>query len=146
MESISYTGRDNEDIRQSLIDLVPKLTDKWRDYNESDLGMTIIELIAGAQDMQNFYLDNQTFETYLDTAMQDKNIRSILRAMNYRIPLVVSARGVIQGELHEVRVTKKSLSENITASNNVSRRIYLNDNNVADKTVTITQEGFVWKE
>ena len=95
MESLSYTGRDNEDIRQSLIDLVPQLTDKWRDYNESDLGITIIELIAGAQDMQNFYLDNQTFETYIDTAMQDKNIRSLLRAMNYRVPLMVSARGTV---------------------------------------------------
>ena len=201
MQSLSYTGRDNEDIRQSLIDLVPQLTDQWRDFNESDLGITIIELIAGAQDMQNFYLDNQTFETYIDTAMQDKNIRAILRAMNYRVPLMVSAIGMIrvefmtpleagitfplytqfkcsevrdvtyvstkqvsalvgseyvdipimEGELKTIQVTKNELAKNITSTGKVSRRIYLNDNSVADKSVKMVQNGIAdggtfWEE
>lgn len=103
--TLSYTGRDTVDIRRTLVDLVPQLTKNWRDFSESDLGMTILELIAGAQDMQNFYFDTQAFETFLDTAQQDKNIRSILRAMNYKIPLVGSAKG-------EVVITfKEPLSE-----------------------------------
>ena len=69
---MSYTGRDIAAIRKELINLVPKLTDKWTDFNESDLGMVLIELMAGNQDMQNFYLDTQAFETYLDTAVQEK--------------------------------------------------------------------------
>ena len=93
--SLSYTGRDVSEIRKELIDMIPSLTNKWTDFNESDIGITLIELIAGAQDMQNFYFDTQTFETYLDTAVQEKNIRSLLRSMNYRIPLVNSARGRI---------------------------------------------------
>lgn len=93
---MSYTGRDISDIRQALINKIPELTDKWTDWNESDLGMVILELIAGAQDMQNFYFDTQTFETYLDTAEQPKNIRALLRAMNYRIPLVGAAHGEVE--------------------------------------------------
>ena len=96
MSDMSYTGRDVVAIRRSLVDMIPKLTDKWKDFNESDLGMIILELIAGAQDMQNFYFDAQAFETYLDTAVQEKNIRSLLRAMNYRIPLIGPAKGSVR--------------------------------------------------
>lgn len=89
--SLSYTNRDIVSIRKELINTIPKLTDKWTDFNESDLGITLIELMAGVQDMQNFYLDTQAFETYLDTAVQDKNVRALLRSMNYRIPLAKSS-------------------------------------------------------
>lgn len=99
--SMSYTGRDIIDIRKALVNKIPELTDKWRDFSESDLGMVILELIAGAQDMQNFYFDNQAFETYLDTAEQDKNIRALLRTMNYRIPLKVSAKGEVRLEYRD---------------------------------------------
>ena len=92
-QTVSYTGRDVSEIRRELIDMIPTLTSEWTDFNESDLGITMIELIAGAQDMQNFYFDTQAFETYLDTAVQSKNIRSIARAMNYRIPLKSTASG-----------------------------------------------------
>lgn len=89
--SLSYTNRDIVSIRKELINTIPKLTDKWTDFNESDLGIMLIELMAGVQDMQNFYLDTQAFETYLDTAVQDKNVRALLRSMNYRIPLAKSS-------------------------------------------------------
>lgn len=94
--NLSYTNRDVASIRRELISLIPSLTTKWTDFNESDLGIVLIELIAGAQDMQNFYLDSQAFETFLDTAVQDKNIRAHLRSMNYRIPLMTSARGTLR--------------------------------------------------
>ena len=222
-ESKSYTSRDVVAIRQDMINRVPQLTDKWRDFNESDLGMVLIELMAGSQDMQNYYFDTQTFETYLDTAQQPKNIRSLCRAMNYRIPLIGSAHGtvtieypeaqqidafyndelseeeleelgvgtddileierevvipkytqftssmgglvyvtlkdysqtitggrayveVIEGTIRETRITKRELSNNITPVGNVSRRIYLSFDNVADGTVEVLQDGEVWEE
>ena len=89
--SLSYSNRDIVSIRKDLINTIPKLTDKWTDFNESDMGIVLLELMAGSQDMQNFYLDSQAFETHLDTAVQDKNVRALLRSMNYRIPLAKSA-------------------------------------------------------
>jgi len=97
--SLSYTGRSAETIREDLISFAGKITGKpsaWTDYNESDLGMVILELIAGGQDLQNFYFDEQAFETYLDTAQQEYNLRSIFRAMNYRIPFMGSATGTVK--------------------------------------------------
>ena len=194
-KNLSYTGRDIIDIRQSLVNMVPSLTKDWSDFNESDLGMIIIELLAGVQDMQNFYLDSQAYETFLDTAVQPKNIRSLLRAMNYRIPLAGPARGVVrlsysegdpklitvpkytrfyssggdieylasdlvqsyndegfvdvpvmEGTLRTMRVTKKLLKSNVTTEGDVSRRIYLEDVMVADRSVSIYQDGVIWSE
>lgn len=197
--SLSYTGRDTVDIRRTLVDLVPQLTKSWSDFNESDLGMTILELIAGAQDMQNFYFDTQAFETYLDTAQQDKNIRSILRAMNYRIPLIGSAKGevvitfkepleqsfiipkftqfqtvsissaqkikyfssddyiakqgetqviinVLEGDYKTKVLFREDIEGNLTPLGNISRRIYLDESDIADKSIVIDQVGEIWEE
>ena len=131
--TISYTGRDVADIRRELIDMIPPLTTKWTDFNESDLGITLIELIASAQDMQNFYFDTQAFETYLDTAVQYKNIRSLARAMNYRIPLKSSSAGDIvitfedssykEVDIPKYTLVKSSFSE-VTQTYFVSENTY----------------------
>lgn len=92
INSMSYTNRDVVSIRKEMINTIPRLTNKWTDFNESDMGMVLVELMAGVTDMLNFYLDSQAFETYLDTAVQDKNVRALLRSMNYRIPLARPAR------------------------------------------------------
>ena len=57
-----YTGRDIQDLRDYLVNQVMSLTDQWTDFNESDVGMVLIELIAGLGDMLGFYLDKQTLE------------------------------------------------------------------------------------
>lgn len=197
IKKLSYTGRDAAEIRRELIDMIPSLTDKWTDFNESDLGIILIELIAGAQDMQNFYFDTQTFETYLDTAVQDKNIRSLLRVMNYRIPLVNSAKGelyitfeddeykeisipkytvvrsslpgvlptyltndsielkgniqeieipIIEGELKTITMSRQGFESNLTSTNQISRRVYLGSDKVADHSVTLVQDNVIWEE
>ena len=120
--SLSYTNRDIVSIRKELINTIPKLTDKWTDFNESDLGITLIELMAGVQDMQNFYLDTQAFETYLDTAVQDKNVRALLRSMNYRIPLAKSSECKVRvvfvnNDIREITIPKyTSFTSSINSS------------------------------
>lgn len=129
INQMSYTGRDIAAIRKELINLVPKLTDKWTDFNESDLGMVLIELMAGNQDMQNFYLDTQTFETYLDTAVQDKNVRALLRSMNYKIPMAQSAECIVRivftnDDLRNIiipRFTSFTSSTNLSVINYVAK-------------------------
>lgn len=127
--SLSYTGRDQADIRRELVSLVPGLTEKWRDFSPSDLGMIVLEIIAGSQDMQNFYLDNQAFETFLDMAEQDKNIRSHLRAMNYRIPFTGSAKG-------EVYLYFKEYPKNITIPKYT--QLICKDNDITYSTIDST--------
>lgn len=93
---MNYTNRDLASIRQELINQIPKLTSNWTDYNESDIGIVFIEFLAGVADMLNFYMDQQSLECFLYSSVQEKNIRSILRNMNYPIPLLSSARWAVQ--------------------------------------------------
>lgn len=95
----NYTGREISSIRQNLVDKINTLTDKWTDRNASDLGMVFVEFIASVGDFLSFYMDKQALETYIDTAVQEKNIRSLLRVMNYRVPLWGGAKGVVRVEL-----------------------------------------------
>ncbi|HRT96263.1 MAG TPA: baseplate J protein, partial [Planctomycetota bacterium] len=56
---VNYTNKDYEAIRQELVQRIPTITDRWTDFNESDLGMVLLELFCGLGDMLLFYLDNQ---------------------------------------------------------------------------------------
>lgn len=85
-----YTGRDISDIRDYLINKVQELTDKWTDFNESDTGMVLIELIAGLGDMLGFYLDKNTLECYITSVKQRKNGVGILSLINYKMHMTNS--------------------------------------------------------
>ena len=88
---ISYAAKDYEAIRQELIDRIPTITDRWTDFNASDLGMTLLELFCGVADMLAFYLDNQANEAYLPTARQRQNVINLARLVNYRLDRPVAA-------------------------------------------------------
>jgi hypothetical protein len=57
--SIAYTNKDYESLRRELLARVPQLTDRWTDFNASDLGVVLLELFCGIGDMLAYYLDAQ---------------------------------------------------------------------------------------
>lgn len=96
MDNKSYTEKDIVALRKKMIDLIKEETTNWSDFNESDLGMVLVDTICGTADMLNYYLDRQANEVFLDRAEEPKNIRSILNTMNYRIPFKRSAEGTVR--------------------------------------------------
>lgn len=91
MTKLSYTNRDITSIRKEIVELIPKLTSDWTDFNESDIGMAYIEVLAGVTDMLGFYLDKQALENYLPTVTQPKNLKSILSVINLKPHMTHSA-------------------------------------------------------
>ena len=85
-----YTSRDIQDIRNYLIDRIMELTDKWTDFNESDTGMVLVELMAGLADMLGFYLDKSTLECYITSVKQRKNGAGILALIGYKMKMTNS--------------------------------------------------------
>ncbi|MCM1220755.1 MAG: baseplate J/gp47 family protein [Lachnospiraceae bacterium] len=85
-----YTSRDIQDIRNYLIDKIMELTDKWTDFNESDTGMVLVELMAGLGDMLGFYLDKSTLECYITSVKQRKNGVGMLSLINYKMRMTNS--------------------------------------------------------
>ncbi len=65
--SVAYTNKDYESLRRELLARVPQLTDRWTDFNASDLGVVLLELFCGVGDMLTYYLDAQAAEAFLQT-------------------------------------------------------------------------------
>lgn len=80
-----YTSRDVQEIRRYFISIIRTLTDDWSDFNESDIGITLIELMSGIADMLGFYLDKQALECYIGSVKQRKNGLALLNLINYRM-------------------------------------------------------------
>lgn len=89
--SIDYTNKDYDSLRRELLARVPQLTDRWTDFNPSDLGVTLLELLCGIGDMLAYYLDAQAAETFLATARRRESIINLAKLIGYRLKGPVAA-------------------------------------------------------
>jgi len=88
---LPYVNKDYESIREELLSRIPQLTDRWTDFNASDLGVVLLELFSGIADMLAYYIDAQAAECYLPTARQRPNIINLCSLVDYRLHGPVSA-------------------------------------------------------
>lgn len=84
---INYTKRDFNSIRDELINNIPKYTQDWNDFSESDLGMIFIDFIAGVSSMLNYYIDKEVSELRIMEATEARNVYSNLELLGYKRPL-----------------------------------------------------------
>jgi len=89
--SIAYTNKDYDSLRRELLARVPQLTDRWTDFNASDLGVVLLELFCGVGDMLAYYLDAQAAEAFLPTARQRQNVINLCKLVSYRLDSPVAA-------------------------------------------------------
>jgi hypothetical protein len=91
LPSIDYTARDYEQIRAALVKHVQNFfPNDWQDFNESNLGMCILELVAYVGDQLGFYLDRSVNEMFLPTVVQRANAVNLVNLLGY-VPRSVSA-------------------------------------------------------
>lgn len=95
---LKHTQRSFEEIRQQLISIIQNtdgLNQRWTDYNDSDLGMVLLELWCSIGDELHFMLDNQVNEAYLITARQRKSVVSLCKLIAYNLDPAVSSEGIV---------------------------------------------------
>ena len=129
--SIDYTNKDYESLRRELLGRVPQLTDRWTDFNASDLGVVLLELFCGVGDMLAYYLDAQAAEAFLPTARQRQNVIQLCKLIGYRLDspvastttlrfalgtplkadLIIPAKTVASGRLEEGDVEFETVEE-----------------------------------
>ena len=97
--SIEYTNKDYESLRRELLGRVPQLTERWTDFNASDLGVVLLELFCGVGDMLAYYLDAQAGEAYLPTARQRQNFIQLSKLIGYRLDSPVAATTTLRFSL-----------------------------------------------
>jgi len=88
---LPYINKDYDAMRRELLARIPQLTDRWTDFNESDLGIVLLELFAGVGDMLAYYLDAQAAECYLPTARRRQSIIDLCALVAYRLHGPVAA-------------------------------------------------------
>jgi hypothetical protein len=100
---LNYSSRDYESLRRELLARIPRLTDRWTDFNASDLGVVLLELFCGVGDMLAYYLDVQASEAFLPTARQRQNVINLCKLIGYRLDGPVAATTELKFSLSQPR-------------------------------------------
>ena len=93
---IKYTDREFSDIKQSLVNYAQRYyPDIFRDFSEASFGSLMLDTVAYTGDMLSFYLDYQTNESFLDTAIEYDNILRLGEQVGYKQPLRSNSFGLV---------------------------------------------------
>lgn len=91
---IKYTDRDFDTIKQSLVDHAQRYyPNTFRDFSEASFGSLMIDTVSYVGDILSFYLDYQTNESFLDTAIEFNNIVRLGNQLGYKPNLNPSSYG-----------------------------------------------------
>jgi len=82
---INYTARDFASIKNELMNYAQKYyPETFRDFNEASFGSLLLDLVSYVGDVTSFYTDYQANESFLDTALEFKNVLKISKQLGYK--------------------------------------------------------------
>jgi hypothetical protein len=94
---ISYTSRDFESIKDDLVNYAKRYyPSTFKDFNEASFGALMLDLVAYVGDQLSFYTDYQANESFLDSAIEFKNIVRLSKQLGYQMPGSPQATGVCE--------------------------------------------------
>ena len=92
---VSYTSRDFETIKKELVNYTKTYyPETYKDFNDSSFGALMIDMVAYVGDMLSYYLDYQTNESFLETALQQNNVLKVAKQMGYKLPGYPASSGI----------------------------------------------------
>jgi len=94
-ETIRYTSRTHEQIRNDLIALIPSLAPDLTSHGEDEPFIALVDMLAGVADGMHYYLDKQALENYFPTVKLRKNALRLAQLVGYRPRRVVAPSGLI---------------------------------------------------
>ena len=83
---IDYTSKDFESLINDLVNRIQFFNPEWTDFNESDFGITLLELYAFVADGLHYNLDRQANECFLPTAVKRESVVKLLKLIDYELP------------------------------------------------------------
>lgn len=91
---INLTSRDFESIKQDLINYTKVYyPETYQDFNESSFGSMMFDMVSYVGDILSFYVDYQTNEMLLDSAIEAENITRLARQLGYKYPGASTSAG-----------------------------------------------------
>lgn len=88
---IRYTNKDFDSIKENILENIPRLTQDWTDFSESDLGMVLVNLFCGIGDMLSYYIDKKALDTNLMTTKVRSTAENLCEQLDYRIKRAIGA-------------------------------------------------------
>lgn len=93
---IKYTSRNFNTIKQDLVNYTKKYyPDTFKDFNEASFGSLMLDTVAYVGDILSYYVDYQTNESFLDTAIEYNNIVKLGNQVGYKESGAPISTGVI---------------------------------------------------
>ena len=95
LKQIKYLNKDFDGLKADLLEYVRTyFPNNIKDFSETSLGGMLMELAAYVGDVDSFYLDHQFHELNPETAVEPKNIESLLRRAG--VPIVGASPAVVK--------------------------------------------------
>ena len=93
---IDYTSRDFASIRRDLETYAKRYyPDTYKDFNEASFGSLMLDTVAYIGDILSFYLDYQTNESFLDSAVEYNNVLRLARQLGFKLNRNPSSYGIL---------------------------------------------------
>lgn len=93
---VVYTSREYTSIRKDLLQFAKRYyPESFQDFNESSFGSIMVDTVAYVGDILSFYLDYQTNESLLDTAIEYNNVVRLSRQLGYKYQGKPTASGIV---------------------------------------------------
>jgi len=93
---IKYTSRDFGSIKNSLVEYARRYyPNTFKDFNEASFGSLMLDTVAYVGDIMSFYLDYQANESFLDTAIEYKNIAKLAKQLGHKYGPTPSSTGEV---------------------------------------------------
>ncbi|MUL34951.1 putative baseplate assembly protein [Gloeocapsopsis dulcis] len=80
---INYLAKDYGSFRQLILDRLALIMPRWKERHASDIGITLVELLAYVGDYLSYYQDAVATEAYLNTARCRISVRRHVRLIDY---------------------------------------------------------------
>ena len=93
---IDYTARDFDSIKSSLIEYAKRYyPNTATDFNDASFGALMVDMVSYVGDVLSFYLDYQASESFLDSAIELKNVIRLAKQLGYKYDSEVTAYGIV---------------------------------------------------
>tara|TARA_R100000664_G_C2759066_1_gene148456 strand:- start:1126 stop:2919 length:1794 start_codon:yes stop_codon:yes gene_type:complete len=96
LTQIDYTSRDFDSIRNDLENFAKRYyPDTYKDFNKASFGSLMLDTVAYVGDILSYYLDYQTNESFLDSALEYNNVVRLSRQLGYKQRTSPASYGIL---------------------------------------------------
>lgn len=93
---IKYTSRDFDSIKADIVEHAKRFyPEQWKDFTQGTINSLLVDSVAYVGDVLSYYLDYQTNESFMDSAIEFNNIRKHARSMGFKFAGSANSYGFV---------------------------------------------------